>query len=121
MAFTQESISKVLRDINANMPPLLKEHAFGKISLTPTIQKVMEEALNSPNISEAKKIEVRRLRDAGYFNREKVTENPKYVKMIDEWTTRQIKKAVKAGRLPNKEQLAKLEIIWKKEKEEKKS
>lgn len=117
MPFTQESISKVLREINANIPVLLKKHAYTEESLTPTIEKVMKEALNSPNISEEKKAEVRRLEEQGYFKRKKFTENPRYVKMINEWTKKQLKKAVKEGRLPNKAQLAELETKWKKEKE----
>lgn len=120
--FTQESISKTLRDINAKIPPLLKKHAYSEVALTPTIEKVMEEALKSPNISQEKKEEVRRLQEQGYFKRKKLTENPRYVKMINEWTDRQIKKAVKEGRLPNKAQLAELELQWKKnEQEEKKN
>lgn len=115
--FTQESISKELRKINANIPALLKENAYSEESLTPTIEKVMEEALLSDNISEEKKAEVLRLKEQGYFKRKKIIENPKYVKMVDEWITRQLKKAVKEGRLPTKAQLAELEIIWKKEKE----
>lgn len=121
MPFTQESISKVLRDINARIPPLLKKYAYSEIALTPTIEKVMDEALLSPNISEEKKEEVRRLKDEGYFKRKKITENKKYINMINQWTDRQLKKAVKEGRLPNKAQLAQLEIEWKKAKEEKKS
>lgn len=120
MPFTQESISNVLREINSRIPPLLKKNAYSVQPLTPTIMKVMEEALKSDKISEEKKDEVKRLTEQGYFKKEKITENPKYVKMINEWTTRQIKKAVKEGRLPNKAQLAELELKWKKEKEEKK-
>lgn len=119
--FTQESISKVLREINANIPPLLKKNAYSETSLTPTIEKVMEEALLSENISQEKKDEVKRLKEQGYFKRKKITENPKYVKMINDWTTQQLKKAVREGRLPTKAQLAELEIQWKKDKEEKKS
>lgn len=118
MSFTQESISKVLREINSNIPPLLKKHAYTIQPLTPIIMKVMEEALKSDNISQDKKDEVKRLTEQGYFKKEKITENPKYVKMINEWTTRQIKKAVKQGRLPNKAQLAELEIQWKNQKKE---
>lgn len=119
MPFTQESISKVLREINSRIPPLLKKNAYTIESLTPTIMKVMEEALKSDNISAEKKEEVKRLTEQGYFKKEKITENPRYVKMINEWTTREIKKAVKQGRLPNKAQLSELELQWKKEKEEK--
>lgn len=116
MSHTQESISKVLKEINANIPPLLKKYAYGEVSLTPTIEKVMAEALISPNISKEKKEEVQRLTDQGYFKRKKITENVKYTKMINNWTTRQIKKAVKEGRLPDKKQLAELELQWKEQK-----
>lgn len=120
MAHTEETISKVLREINSRIPILLKRNAYSIESLTPTIMKVMEEALKSDNISKEKKEEIQRLTDAGYFKKEKITENPKYVKMINDWTTREIKKAVQKGLLPNKKQLAELQIQWKKEKELKK-
>lgn len=115
--FTQESISKVLQDINSRIPKTLKKYAYERIPLTPTIEKVMEEALKSENISQETKDEVLRLKAQGFFNREKIRENPKIVKMIDNWTKRELEKAVKAGRLPDKKQLAELEIEWKKQKE----
>lgn len=115
--FTQESISKELREINSRIPPLLKKHAYTEELLTPTIGRVMDEALLLASISDEKKAEVRRLKEEGYFGRKRITENPKYVKMIDNWMTREIKKAVAAGRLPTKAQLAELEITWKQEKE----
>lgn len=117
MAHTQDSISKVLREISASVPQLLKDNAYTEESLTPTIEKVMEEALLSDNISQEKKDEVQRLKEQGYFKRKKIIENPKYVKMINDWTTKEIAKAVKTGRLPDKKQLKELEEQWKKEKD----
>lgn len=119
--FTQESISKVLREINANIPKHLKANAYTETSLTPTIEKVMAEAMLSDNISDEKKVEIKRLSEEGYFRRKKIRENPKYVIMIDNWVNRELKKAVTEGRLPTKKKLAELEIQWKKDKEEKKS
>lgn len=119
MAHTQESISKVLREINSRIPVLLKKNAYSIEPLTPVIMKVMEEALKSDDISPEKKEEVKRLTELGYFKKERITENAKYVKMINDWTTKEIRKAVQTGRLPNKKQLAELELQWKKQKEDK--
>lgn len=113
MIHTKESIDKVLREISRNTPKMLRDNAYTEISLTPTIKMVMEKALESPDISDEKKDEIRRLEKEGYFERKKVIENPKGVKAIDNYTNREIKKAVKEGRLPTKKQLKLLELQWK--------
>ena len=47
-----EHISKVLRDIQSRIPPLLIKNAVNEMPLTPTISMVMEKALESDEVSE---------------------------------------------------------------------
>lgn len=97
---TPESIAQTLRDINARVPKLLRERAVTEVKATPTIefvyQKFIEDGFGTPEQRE----KVQALLDSGVLSKTKPIENPKITKMIDQFITREIKKAVKQGKLP---------------------
>jgi len=66
------------------------------------MKMVMEEALTSDKVRPELKEKIQNLYDAGEFSRTKTIENQKVAKQIDNYVNREIKKAIKAGRLPRK-------------------
>jgi competence protein ComGC len=112
MTFTRESVRKELQRINASVPNLLKQSVVVTQKLTPIMEMVVDKALESEDFAEEKKIELRKLKEAGYFTKTNLAENPKIAKKIDEYVTREIKKSIKAGKLPTKKQLKELEPLW---------
>lgn len=115
MKWTREIIREELLKIQASAPKLLQKKVVINTPITPTIKMVMEEGLKDPNISQEKKDEIKTLLDAGYFSQEKYQEDPKVAKKLDNYMQRQINKAVKEGRLPNKKLLTQLEKEWQKQ------
>lgn len=111
--FTRDLINKEMSRIMASRPELLVQKVVTKKSLTPTMKMVFEKALEDPNISEEKKQQVRNLLESGQLDKEVTTEDRKIAKMLDDYVIREMKKSVKAGRLPNKKQLKELQEIWK--------
>ncbi len=91
---------ETLKQIQRSIPQAMIDAAVTQKKLTPTIEKVMNEALVTESISEEKKTEIRHLMDVGTFSKEAVLENEKAVKMIDNFVNRAINKAIKEGRLP---------------------
>lgn len=106
--FTRESISQELKRIQESVPKLLKDNTLIEIPKTPAMELVFQKAMEEPNITPEKKEQIRKLLASGMFSKNKITENYKVSKMRDDYVTREIKKAVKAGRLPNKKQLKEL-------------
>lgn len=102
--FTQESISKELKRINDSVPELLKANTLIEVAKTPDMQFVFEKALEDPDLSEEKKRKIKNMLDTGMFNKKKITENHQVAKQRDDYVSREIKKSVKEGRLPNKKQ-----------------
>jgi len=100
MAFTRDQVAAELRRIQASIPKLLLQQATGEQEFTPTIRMVVDKALEDPNISEEKKQALQVLKDSGDFTRKKVKENTKITKQIDQFVEREIKKSIKAGKLP---------------------
>lgn len=111
MAISADQISKVLSEIQGRVPLAWKKMAFTESKLTPNIEFVAEEALKSDTVSEAKKEQIRTLQATGEFSKMKVTENHKVTKQIDEFVEREIKKEIKAGRLPPRNQIRNLPHI----------
>jgi len=109
---TQEKISDTLREIYSRVPKEWRNNVVEATPLTPTMAKVVEEALKDPKFPQEKKEQLKVLQDAGYLSKQKYSENPELVKKIDNFVNREIKKAVKEGRLPNKKRLAELQIEW---------
>ena len=106
--FTKESISKELKRIQDSVPDLLKRSTLSEVKKTPAMELVFQKALEEPSISKEKKEQIRKLLASGMFSKTKIIENSRVAKMRDEYVTREIKKSVKAGRLPNKKQAEEL-------------
>lgn len=111
MAISEEQISKVLSDIQAGIPRLLLKNAFTEVKVTPTVEFVVRKALESDKISQEKKDKLKVLLDSGEFTKTKMVENPKILKMIDNYVGRQINKAIKEGRLPQRSEIKNLPSI----------
>lgn len=112
---TQEQISDTLKEIYNRVPKEWRNNVVQVTPLTPTMSKIVGLAMEDPNFSQEKKEQLKILQDSGYFSKEKYTEDPILAKKIDTFVTREIKKAVKEGRLPNKKKLKELQEQWKKE------
>lgn len=106
--FTKETIAKEFKRIQDSVPMMMKEFTLVEVEKTPAIKMVMEKALENPTISQEKKDKIKRLLDAGVFSKKTIHENPKIAKQRDEYVIREIRKSVKAGRLPTKKKLKEL-------------
>jgi hypothetical protein len=115
----EERFTKVLREIQNSIPPLLRRNASSSQKLTPTIEMVMNKALESETISEEKKTQIRHLLESGQFSKTSVQENPQVTKQIDNYVSREINKAIRAGRLPPKGHTKYLPSVLKMKNEEK--
>lgn len=102
--FTQESISQELKRIQGTVPELLRKNVVRE--LPNKVWEAYNTELNDPSISEEKKKKIKIV--LGIIKPTTLVENPQIAKVIDEHITREIKKAVKAGRLPTKKKLKEL-------------
>lgn len=91
-----------------SIPENLRKNVFKEVPATPTVEFVMKEAVKTESIPKEKRDQIQALLDSGQFSKKKTIENPRIAKMVDEYVTREIKKSVKAGRLPNKTTLKNL-------------
>jgi len=104
---------EVLKEIQRNIPKGMIDGAISQKKLTPTVERVMDAALDSAEISEEKKAQIRNLKELGTFSKEAVLEDAKMVKALDEYVNRQINKAIKEGRLPPRSHVKYLPSIMK--------
>lgn len=95
-----EQIQAVLQDIQNRIPSALKRNVFIEKPKTPTMAFVVDKILEEKAGSDEDRARLQVLKDAGEFDKKMVVENTKIVKLIDQFVTREIKKAVKEGRLP---------------------
>lgn len=114
--FTQESIDKELRAIQASIPRMLLDMATFEVDATPDLRKVVEKAIKDPEFPEDKRKGLQAMYDLGTFTKKRVIENLSVIKQIDQYTSRKIKESVKAGRLPNKKQLKAIKEQYEKDK-----
>lgn len=105
---TPEQIRKVLAEIHQKVPESLKKSVVSYVKATPTIEMVMEKAMEMESLPEEKRRNIKELYDAGEFSKMRVMENPKVAKQIDQMVSREINKAIKEGRLPGKKKLAEI-------------
>lgn len=106
--FTKESIGLELKRIQDSIPPLIKEFTLIEKLKTPAMKLVFEKALEEPTISQEKKERIKHMLDTGMFDKKQIYENKNVAKQRDDYVTREIKKSVKAGRLPTRKQLKEL-------------
>lgn len=115
MNFTRKSIEKEIKRIHSLIPRNLLTHVYEEKLAAPLVVKVIDEAIADPNFDPEKKANLQALKDNGHFHKKKVTENPKIASQIENFFNREMHKAVREGRLPDKKQLAVLQAKWKEE------
>ncbi len=97
---TLEQIEKVFKEIQNGVPEILRKTVVIEVEKTPAMkflaEKMLEEGVGTPEERE----QVKNLLEAGEFSKMKYVENAKVAKMIDNYINREIKKAIKQGRLP---------------------
>lgn len=108
MIHTAESIQAVLKDIQSQVPLVIRNRIVKQVELTPTIKKIAKEALDSGATKEDLKVKLRNLLDTGQLDKFKYVEDKKYSKMANDIVQRLIKKAVEQGRLPKKADINKI-------------
>lgn len=91
---------ETLKEIQRSIPPQMIKAATEEQALSPTVEKVMLEAVGTESIDVEKRQKIQNLIDAGTFNKRAIKEVPKAVKAIDNFVNRAINKAIKDGRLP---------------------
>lgn len=106
--FTKESIGLELKRIQDSIPQIIKEFTFVEKLKTPAMKLVFEKALEDPNLSPEKKERIKHMLDTGMFDKKEIYENKTVAKQRDDYVAREIKKSIKAGRLPTKKQLKEL-------------
>lgn len=97
---TSEKIAEVLSEIQSRIPKSLSRNVFREVPKTPTMAFVVDKILEEKAGSEEDRARLQTLKDAGEFNKTMVVENEKIVKLIDQFISREIKKAIREGRLP---------------------
>lgn len=113
---SEEEVNQTLRDIYARVPIEWRTNAVRAKDMTPKMKMVVDKALEDADFPQDKKEQLQILKENGYFNKEQLTEDSRVIKKIDNFVNREIKKAVKEGRLPNKKKLAELQAQWKEQK-----
>lgn len=114
--YTEEQEAKfveVLREIQREIHHDLLKAAVISKKATPTVEKVLREAVKSKTIDPEKRQQIQNLLDTGDYSREKPQEVAKYTKLIDQFVNRKIREAIKAGRLPPKSHIKFLPSIMK--------
>ncbi len=109
---TEEQILKEMREIYDRVPAAWRKSVVKTASATPTMAMVIDKALEDPDFPEEKKEQIRLLKDKGYFDKQRLTEDPQIALKINNFINREMKKKVKEGKLPNKKQLKELKIQW---------
>jgi predicted outer membrane protein len=106
-----EEISKVLLEIQRRIPRLLIKNAVSEVKLTPTVEFVVNKALESNTLSKEKKEKLQMLKDSGEFSKMKFKDNIQVQKQINNFVGREINKAIKQGRLPPKSEIPDIDFI----------
>lgn len=106
--WTEEEIVKKLSEISASLPENLRRNVVREVKMTPTMEKIVLEAINTESIPKEKRESLKALYDNGDFSRTKPVENKRIAAMIDNYYGRKINEAVKKGELPSKSELMKM-------------
>lgn len=109
--YNADHIAKVLKGIQASIPPLLIKNAVYEVPLTPTMAMVVDKALEDPKIDEEKKKQLRLAKANDEFSKKHIVNNPRVQKQINDWISRAINKAIKQGRLPPQSKVKDIDFI----------
>lgn len=102
-----EKITEELQRIQGTIPACYLKNVLNKEKMFPTVKRVVEQAVQSKDISEEKKEEYKLLLESGDLDREELIENPIIVNKINKWVDKKINEAIKAKRLPSYKELKK--------------
>jgi hypothetical protein len=114
--YTEEQEQKfvdVLKGIQAGIPKSLLANTLEVKKRYPDVEKVMLEAVQTESIPLEKRQQIQNMIDTGMFSKTSVQENTKISRMVDDYVTREIKKAQKAGKLPPKSKMKYLPSLMK--------
>lgn len=100
MKHTPLSIQKVLSEIGQRIPQTLRDNLIEKVKSTPTIEKVVDEALKKKDLRPELREKLQTLKDSGEFSRVRERINPTVQRIYDQFINREIAKEVRRGRLP---------------------
>lgn len=98
----QERISRVLAEIQSRVPEEWKKNVYQEVYASPTVKMVMEKAMEDPAVRPELREKIKHLYDAGEFSKKRIREVKKYTTLIDRFVIREINKAIREGRLPQK-------------------
>lgn len=108
---TKESIGEEMQRIQESVPACYREGVVVERPAFPEMTEVLERALNGNFPEEKKKLWLELLNDPSIRQTEFV-EDEKKAKKLNQWMDKKIKESIKAGRLPSKAQLKKLNIMY---------
>ena len=97
----KKSTIKELRRISMSIPKELLNNLMKEQSVAPSIIEIMDKALVDPDVSEKDKERFRHIKDSGYLNRKEMVVDFEVQKKIDEYLDKEIKTAIKLGRIPD--------------------
>lgn len=97
---TNEQIAEELKRIQNKVPVTWRNSVFKEVPKTPTMEFVFKKYIEDGMGTEEQRQKVQALLNTGKFSQKTIVEDPKYAKKIDEMVNREIKKSIKAGKLP---------------------
>lgn len=104
-------IAKHLAEIMRSLPTAMLNSAVSEVPFTPTVDLVIQKALEDPDFPEEKKEALRGLQAMGQFDKTMPVENERITKVLDKMIERAIQKKIKAGLLPPRNQIKNLPHI----------
>lgn len=107
----EERIAKELAEIQSRIPRNLLGNVVRESPSSPTIRMVVDKAIADQNFPKEKREKLIVLRDAGEFDKKSYRQDHKIAKMIDDFVEREIRKKIKSGLLPKREDIGDLEHI----------
>src|SRR3990167_1776044 len=97
-----DNINKVLKEIQDRAPKDIIKKAYVEKKISPVVEKVIDLAIADPNFDPVKKEELKVQKELGTFSKTMLEVVKKYEKMVDDYFSREVNKAIKEGRLPQK-------------------
>jgi len=97
-----DNINKVLKEIQDRAPKDIIKKAYVEKKISPVVEKVIDLAIADPNFDPVKKEELKVQKELGTFSKTRLEVVKKYEKMVDDYFSREVNKAIKEGRLPQK-------------------
>ena len=109
----EDNMVEVFKEIQASIPPSLMANVVREEYAYPDLRKILLIAMDDPDFPEEKKKDIQVLIDSGELEKKAPVEDKKIARLIDQHVTREINKAIKAGKLPKKKDIKDLTFIKK--------